>query len=63
MQVLSFDQAAARTNLCRRSLERLIAQGKGPEIIELSKRRRGVLEADFERWIAARRRPAPGEAA
>ncbi len=62
MQVLSYNQAAARTNLCRRSFERLIAQGIGPAIVEISKRRRGVLESDLEIWLAGRRKPAPGKA-
>ena len=36
MQVLSYNQAAARANLCRRSFERLIALGTGPAIVEVS---------------------------
>ena len=63
MQVLSYNQAAARANLCRRSFERLIALGIGPAIIEISTRRRGILESDFEAWLLARRRAPPGESA
>ena len=63
MQVLSYNQAAARANLCRRSFERLIAPGTGPAIIEVSPRRRGILESDFETWLLSRRRAAPGESA
>jgi hypothetical protein len=63
MQVLTYPEAAARATLTRRSLERLIARGEGPAIIFNSPRRRGILESDLESWLAARRRPAPGEKA
>ena len=60
MQVLSLNECAERADLSRRSLERLIASGKGPVVIALSTRRRGVLESDFEAWLLGRRRPSPG---
>jgi hypothetical protein len=63
MQVLSYGEAAARANIVRRTLERLIAIGEGPAIVELSARRRGILDRDLETWLLKRRRPAPGEAA
>ena len=63
MKVISYNQAAERANLCRRSFEREIALGTGPAIIEVSTCRRGVLEFDFEAWLLSRRRPAPGESA
>jgi predicted DNA-binding transcriptional regulator AlpA len=63
MQVLSYNQAAARAGIVRRTLERLISVGEGPATIELSTRRRGILDRDLEAWLLARRRPAPGEAA
>jgi hypothetical protein len=63
MQVLSYDEAAARAGFVRRTLERLISIGEGPAVINLSVRRRGILERDLEEWLLKRRRPAPGEAA
>jgi hypothetical protein len=63
MKVLSYNEAAARAGVVRRTLERLISLGEGPAIITLSARRRGILERDLEAWLLKRRRPAPGEAA
>jgi hypothetical protein len=63
MQVLSYNEAAARAGIVRRTLERLISVGEGPATIELSARRRGILDRDLETWLLSRRRPAPGETA
>jgi predicted DNA-binding transcriptional regulator AlpA len=63
LQVLSLDQAAYRAGIVRRTLERLLEVGEGPAKVQLSKRRVGILESDLEKWLNARRRPAPGEAA
>jgi hypothetical protein len=60
MQVISFNEAAKRADLVRRTLERLISIGEGPPVIHLSERRRGILETDFHEWLLARRHPAPG---
>ncbi len=62
-QVLSLDQAAFRAGIVRRTLERLLAEGLGPAKVQVSKRRVGILESDLERWLHARRTPAPGEKA
>ncbi len=62
LTVYTYNQAAAITGLARRTLERLIALGKGPAIIELSPRRRGILESDLITWLHKRRRPASSEA-
>ena len=62
MQVLSYDQAAARAGIVRRTLERMISVGEGPTVVNISARRRGVLVADLEAWLLKRRRPAPGNA-
>jgi hypothetical protein len=59
MQVLSYNEAAARAGFVRRTLERLIALGEGPAVINLSVRRRGILDTDLEAWLLKRRRPAP----
>jgi predicted DNA-binding transcriptional regulator AlpA len=61
MQVLSYTEAAARAGIVRRTLERLISLGEGPATIDLSTRRRGILERDLEAWLLKRRRSAPGE--
>ena|SRR5947209_6581 len=61
MRILSYEECAGRTNLARRSFERLISRGDGPPVVHISLRRRGILEADLENWILARRRAAPGE--
>ena len=63
MRVLSYNEAAERAGIVRRSLERLIACGDGPAIVHVSIRRQGVIEADLERWLLSRRRAPPGEAA
>jgi len=61
MRVLSYNEAARRTGIVRRSLERLIAEGEGPAVVHISRRRRGILETDLEAWLLSRRRAAPGE--
>ena len=61
MRVLSYNEAARRTGIVRRSLERLIAEGEGPAVVHISRRRRGILEADLETWVMSRRRASPGE--
>jgi predicted DNA-binding transcriptional regulator AlpA len=63
MKVLDYNEAAKRGKITRRTLERQIADGVGPATVQLSKRRVGIFESDFETWLLKRRRPAPGEAA
>jgi hypothetical protein len=60
MQILSYNEAAARAGVVRRTLERLISVGEGPPVIDLSPRRRGILDVDLDVWLMKRRRPAPG---
>lgn len=61
MKVLNFNVCAERSDVTRRTFERQIAEGKGPPIVHLSARRRGVLESDFEAWLLSRRQPAPSD--
>jgi predicted DNA-binding transcriptional regulator AlpA len=61
MKVLDYNEAAKRGKITRRTLERQIADGVGPATVQLSKRRVGIFESDFEAWLLKRRRPAPGE--
>jgi predicted DNA-binding transcriptional regulator AlpA len=63
MQVLSYNEAASRAGIVRRTLERLISLGEGPAVVNLSARRRGILDDDLEKWVRSRRRRTPGEAA
>ena len=60
MQVLTFDEAAKRASLARRSIERLLSIGEGP-LVRLGKRRKGILDRDLDAWLESRRIPAPGE--
>jgi predicted DNA-binding transcriptional regulator AlpA len=62
MRVLNYEECAGRLGVVRRSLERLIERGEGPPVIDISPRRVGVLESDFEAWLMTRRRAAPGSA-
>jgi hypothetical protein len=57
--VYSLNEAAAIARVARRTLERLIALGTGPAIIELSPRRRGILASDLQDWLQRRRRSPP----
>jgi predicted DNA-binding transcriptional regulator AlpA len=59
VQILSYNQAAARIGVVRRTLERLISRGEGPPVVDLSPRRRGIIASDLDIWIQKRRRPAP----
>ena len=61
MRVLTYGEAAKRIGIVRRSLERLISKGEGPATIHVTARRRGILEADLEKWLLSRRHPSPGE--
>ena len=63
MKVLSYNEAAAKAGIVRRTLERLISVGGGPAVVNLSPRRRGILDVDLEAWLLKCRRPVPGEAA
>jgi hypothetical protein len=60
--VYSYSEAAKLVGVARRTLERLIALDEGPAIIELSPRRRGILESDLINWLDKHRRgpPTPG---
>lgn len=60
-QVLTLNEFAARAGITRRSVERLIADGSGPAIVRLMRRRVGILEKDAQAWLLSRRQPAPGE--
>ena len=57
VRIISLAEAAERSNQSLRTLQRQIAEGNGPAVFEVSERRRGILESDFEHWLLTRRRP------
>lgn len=59
MRILTLTEVAERLSCSRRTVERSIDRGEGPALTQISERRIGVAEMDFEKWIAQRRRPAP----
>jgi hypothetical protein len=59
--VYSLSEAAAIVGVARRTIERLVARGEGPAVIDLSPRRRGVLETDLRVWLQRRRRSPPAK--
>jgi predicted DNA-binding protein (UPF0251 family) len=62
VKVLSFDEAARRIGSTRRTLDREIAEGRGPVIVQVTKGKAGILEEDFAAWVRSRRRVAPKKA-
>jgi hypothetical protein len=59
---LIYNYAGAIDGVACRTLERLIAPGEGPAVIELSPSRRGIIDTDLQAWLKQRRRSPPSEA-
>jgi predicted DNA-binding transcriptional regulator AlpA len=59
-RTLSLTEVAALEGCSRRTVERAISVGLGPSLVQISKRRIGVREDDYEEWVTRRRRPSPG---
>jgi hypothetical protein len=59
-RILEYSECAYRYNASLRTWMRVMAGDDRPPYIEISPRRRGVLESDFYAWLTSRRRPAPG---
>ena len=57
--VLNLDEAAQRIDSTRRTIEREIAAGRGPAVVQITERKIGILEEDLAAWIRSRRRVAP----
>ena len=57
--VHSYKEAAAIAGFGLRTLERLIALGEGPDVVELSPRRRGITDPALRVWIKRRTRKTP----
>jgi hypothetical protein len=47
-------EAAAIARLSKRTFERLLYGGKGPEVIQLSPRRVGITDAAIRAWLTKR---------
>jgi excisionase family DNA binding protein len=60
--VYSYAEAAAIIGVSKRTFERLLAEGEGPEVIELSRRRFGVANPALRAWIKTRKRITPPDA-
>ena len=58
-RVLSKQEVARRLGCSERNVDRLVGIGDGPPMIQVSPRRRGVLESEFIAWLASRSRVAP----
>jgi prophage regulatory protein len=54
LRVRTLHQAAARACISVFTLRRLIKQGNGPRVIQLSERRLGVRDGDFAEWLESR---------
>ena len=59
MAILPLKKIAAKHGTSLRNLQRMIARGEGPPVIQLSPRRVGIDEADDDAWLASRRKPRP----
>jgi predicted DNA-binding transcriptional regulator AlpA len=60
IQIITFDEAAVRGRVSRRTLNRILAKGQGPPVVRLSPRRVGFFESDFTTWLDGRREIRPG---
>jgi predicted DNA-binding transcriptional regulator AlpA len=54
LRVLSIIEVAALTGLSKDTLERLVSQGSGPPVVQLSQRRRGFPVAGLRAWLQSR---------
>jgi predicted DNA-binding transcriptional regulator AlpA len=52
--VLSYAEAAKVASISKATLRRLIAAKRGPPVIELSARRRGIRTCDMLAWLESR---------
>jgi predicted DNA-binding transcriptional regulator AlpA len=60
-RILSLTEVAGLEGCSRRTVERQINLGLGPDLVQISQRRVGVREDDYANWVERRRRPAPRE--
>jgi hypothetical protein len=57
-QIRSVKEAAIISGLGLRTFKRLLANGVGPPLVQLTSKRVGILNGDLERWLRSRRREA-----
>ena len=56
--VIDFAGLADRLGVSLQTIARMRAAGDFPRVINLSTRRKGVLQSDLREWLASRREPA-----
>lgn len=61
-RILTLNEVAVLEGCSRRTVERQISLGLGPDLVQISQRRVGVREDDYSAWVERRRRPAPRSA-
>jgi predicted DNA-binding transcriptional regulator AlpA len=63
LSLLSLTQIAERLGVCRRTIERVVEVGNGPTLTQVSPRRFGVTEEDFQEWFKSLRHRRPARVA
>jgi hypothetical protein len=56
--IYSYAEAAAIIGISKRTLERMLANGTGPQVTQLSQRRFGITAPDMREWQRNRPRKA-----
>ena len=59
LKIISIAEVARRAGVAKRTVERSIADGRGPTKVQITKRRVGVFEDEYERWVNSGRCPTP----
>jgi predicted DNA-binding transcriptional regulator AlpA len=54
LRVLTVKESAAESGLSLSTFKRELRAGRGPAVVQLSKRRVGIRRIDFASWLAAR---------
>jgi predicted DNA-binding transcriptional regulator AlpA len=57
LRVLTIQEWAALTGFSLATAKRLLRDGDGPAVVQLSERRIGIRTIDHTRWLAERMRP------
>ena len=57
LRVLTIQEWAGLTGISLATAKRLLREGDGPAVIQLSERRIGIRTIDHTRWLAERMRP------
>jgi hypothetical protein len=59
--VYTYKEAAAIIGVSLRAVERMVADGTGPQVIKLTKRRRGITDIALRAWLRDRPRKIAAE--